>query len=157
MTRLRIFVDSNIVVGAMVQGWALDMAVLSVCTLGICILVLDEAVRLAVEDALLAKVDSLPKGESDRILGSYEKFIRLAKAETVAFPEEGEILANRRLIRHGHDVPVLLSAIKCRPDWLLTKNTEHFTREVARITRLPISTPWQFLATCLVTPFRHNS
>jgi hypothetical protein len=50
------------------------------------------------------------------------------------------------LIRHGADVPVLLSAIRSKPDWLLTHNTEHFTMAIAQNTGLRIGTPRDFFA-----------
>jgi len=51
------------------------------------------------------------------------------------------------LIRHAADVPVLLSALDCRPDWLLTHNTKHFSELVAKRTGLRISTPSGFFRT----------
>jgi hypothetical protein len=42
------------------------------------------------------------------------------------------------------DVPVLLSAIASKPDWLLTHNTKHFTNAVAQRTGLRIATPADF-------------
>lgn len=53
-------------------------------------------------------------------------------------------MASRHLIRHAADVPVLLSAMKARPDWLLTHNTKHFSTAVARRTGLAIATPTAF-------------
>src|SRR2546429_22906 len=48
------------------------------------------------------------------------------------------------MIRHAADVPVLLSAIASRPDWLLTHNTKHFTQTVARRAGLRIATLVEF-------------
>jgi hypothetical protein len=48
------------------------------------------------------------------------------------------------LIRHAADVPVLLSAIASKPDWLLTHNTKHFTKGVAQQASLRIATPTEF-------------
>ena len=56
------------------------------------------------------------------------------KPEIVPFQTEAEVIAGRHLIRHAADVPVLLSAIASRPDWLITHNTKHFTPVVARRT-----------------------
>ena len=66
------------------------------------------------------------------------------KPVLVAYPGQEEVKAARHLIRHAADVPVLLSAIACRPDWLLTHNTKHFTPAVARRTGLRIATPVEF-------------
>jgi hypothetical protein len=48
------------------------------------------------------------------------------------------------LIRHAADVPVLLSAMASKPDWLLTHNTKHFTNAVAERAVLRIATPAEF-------------
>jgi hypothetical protein len=55
--------------------------------------------------------------------------------------------SNRRLIRHASDVPVLLSAMEAKPDWLLTHNTRHFTQAVAVRCGLRIATPGEFFET----------
>lgn len=54
---------------------------------------------------------------------------------------------------HDSDVPVLLSAMTRRPDWLLTHNTKHFTKAVAQRTSLHIATPAEFFR-ALATLFR---
>jgi hypothetical protein len=54
---------------------------------------------------------------------------------------------SRHLIRHAAAVPVLLSAITSKPDWLLTHNTKHFTPAVAKRAALGIATPADFFRT----------
>ena len=69
------------------------------------------------------------------------------KPELVPYPREAEVKAGRHRIRHAADVPVLLSAVASRPDWLLTHNTKHFTLAVARRTGPRIATPVEFFGT----------
>jgi hypothetical protein len=45
------------------------------------------------------------------------------------------------------DVRILLSAMACKPDWLLTHNTKHFTQAVAKRAGLRIATPAEFFRT----------
>jgi hypothetical protein len=47
-------------------------------------------------------------------------------------------------MRHEADVPVLLSAMAARPDWMLTHNVKHITPTVARRNGLRIATPVEF-------------
>jgi len=54
------------------------------------------------------------------------------------------------LIRHQADVPVLVSALKAAPDWFLTTNTRHFTKQVAIRTQLKILTPQEFITSIRV-------
>lgn len=67
------------------------------------------------------------------------------KPERVPLPSREEIDTARHLMRHQADVPVLVSALKASPDWLLTTNISHFTPEVAARTGLKITTPQAFL------------
>jgi predicted nucleic acid-binding protein len=142
--RLRLFLDSNVLIGGMVARWGLDKAVLSLCAARVCRLVLAEAVREEVEANLLLHASHLPVAESEMLLTGYEDLLRLVNPQVIAHPENTTVLASRHLIAHAADVPVLLSAIEARPDWLLTHNTKHFTPKVAQTTGLRIATPIEF-------------
>lgn len=145
--KLRLFIDSNVLTGGIVSPWGLDKAVLSLCAARICRLVLAEAVREEVEENLLLHAGKLSAQEADNLIENYRGLIRLTKPEMIAYPEVDAVRSNRHLIRHEPDVPVLLSAMAARPDWLLTHNTKHFTPSVARSTGLRIATPVEFFKT----------
>jgi hypothetical protein len=80
------------------------------------------------------------------------EFLRRSGPEVVPFPDSATEQANRGLIRHQADLPVLLSAMAAKPDWLLTNNTKHFTQDVAMRTGLRIATPAEYLRDRLVVP-----
>lgn len=143
-TRPRLFLDSNVLTGGLVARWGLDRAVLSLCAARICQLVLAEAVRDEVEENILLHAAKLGEKESSAILDDYTGLIRLTVPEVVPYPDEVEVITSRRLIAHEADVPVLLSAIHSKPDWLLTHNTKHFTQQVAKKSGLRIATPAEF-------------
>lgn len=138
----RLFLDSNILTGGFVARWGLDKAVLSLCAARTCQLVLAEIVGEEVERNLLKKALAAGKDQqwADQLLADYDKFLQLANPEIIPFPDKQIVLASRHLIRHAADVPVLVSAIQAKPDWLITNNTEHFTQEVAQKTGLRITT-----------------
>jgi predicted nucleic acid-binding protein len=142
--RPRLFLDSNVLMGGLVAHWGLDKAVLSLCSARICRLVLAEAVRVEVERNLALHAAHLAFSEPQRPIEAYRRFIQLSDPEMVPFPELETVRANRHLIRHEADLPVLLSAMAARPDWVLTNNTEHFTQLVAQRTGLRIATPVEF-------------
>ena len=142
--RLRLFLDSNVLTGGIVARWGLDKAVLSLCAARVCRLVLAEAVRNEVETNLLLHSTALSKSESNALLEDYGELIRLTSPHIVPYPEKSAVIASRHLIAHAADVPVLLSAIEARPDWLLTHNTKHFTPKVAQASGLRIVTPIEF-------------
>jgi hypothetical protein len=144
MSRLRLFLDSNVLTSGIVSQWGLDKAVLSLCAAGICRLILAEAVRLEVEENILTHATGHPEKIGQAILGDYERFIDLAAPDRIPIPEPKLVAANRHLIRHQADVPILLSAMAARPDWVLTRNVKHFTAAVAKRTGLRIGAPGDF-------------
>jgi hypothetical protein len=133
--------------GGFVAQWGLDKAVLSLCSARICRLVLAEAVRIEVERNILLHAERLALKDAKKPIVAYRRFIQLSDPELVPFPDLETVRANRSLIRHEADLPVLLSAISARPDWLLTNNTEHFTPSVSQTTGLRIATPVEFFQT----------
>jgi predicted nucleic acid-binding protein len=145
--KLRLFLDSNVLTGGIVSPWGLDKAVLSLCAAKICRLVLVEAVREEVEENLLLHATALPPEDADALIENYRGLIELTRPEVIAYPDADAVRTNRSIIRHEADVPVLLSALAAKPDWLLTHNTKHFTPTVAERTGLRIATPVEFFET----------
>jgi predicted nucleic acid-binding protein len=143
----RLFLDSNVIMCGFMARRGLDKAVLSICASRICKLVLAESVRVEVERNLLPLSEGFLPDDPENPLSAYRYFLQLSAAELVAKPDGETVRSNFGLIRHLADLPVLLSAIAAKPDWLLTNNTKHFTPEVARRTGLRIATPHQFFAT----------
>jgi predicted nucleic acid-binding protein len=145
--KIRLFLDSNVLMGGMLSAWGLDKAVLSLCAARVCKLVLAEAVRDEVEENLRFHAERLPSLPSNELISQYHRLIRLTDPEIIPYPPAALAHSNRHLIRHIADVPVLLSAVAGKPDWLLTHNTRHFTQIVARRTGLRIATPVDFFRT----------
>ena len=145
--RIRLFLDSNVLTGGIVSPWGLDKATLSLCAAKVCRLVLAEVVRDEVEDNLLLHAERLPSLDADQLIEDYRRLIRLTNPELVPYPDEKLARSSRHLIRHAADVPVLLSAMASKPDWVLTHNTKHFTKTVAQRTALRIATPAAFFRT----------
>ena len=142
--RIRLFLDSNVLTGGIVSPWGLDKATLSLCAAKVCKLVLAEVVRDEVEENLLLHAGRLPALDADQLIEDYRRLIKLTNPELVPYPDQTLVESNRHLIRHAADVPVLLSAMASKPDWLLTNNTKHFTQTVAKKTSLRIATPAEF-------------
>ena len=141
---IRLFLDSNVLTGGIVSPWGLDKATLSLCAARVCRLVLAEVVRDEVEENLLLHAQRLSALDADQLIEDYRRLIRLTSPEAVPYPQRDLVQSSRHLIRHASDVPVLLSAMASKPDWLLTHNTKHFTRAVAQRTSLRIATPAEF-------------
>jgi hypothetical protein len=116
--RIRLFLDSNVLTGGIVSAWGLDKATLSLCAAKVCRLVLAEVVRDEVEENLLFHARRLRSQEAGQLEEDYRRLINLTKPELVAYPDKALVDSSRHLIRHAAEVPVLLSAIVSKPDWL---------------------------------------
>ena len=130
--------------GGIISPWGLDKATLSLCAAKVCQLVLAEVVRDEVEENLLLHAQRLRGLDAEQLIEDYRRLIQLTNPEVVPYPEENLVRSSQHLIRHAADVPVLLSAIASKPDWLLTHNTKHFSKAVAHRTSLRIGTPAEF-------------
>jgi predicted nucleic acid-binding protein len=142
--RIRLFLDSNVLTGGIISPWGLDKATLSLCAAKVCKLVLAEAVRDEVEQNLLLRAERLSPRAAGQLIEDYRRLIKLTNPELVPYPDKHLVSSSRNLIRHEADVPVLLSAMAGKPDWLLTHNAKHFTKAVAKRTSLRIATPAEF-------------
>lgn len=142
--RIRLFLDSNVLTGGIVSPWGLDKACLSLCAAKVCKLVLAEVVRDEGEQNLLIHAERLSLSGAKRLIEAYHRLIALTDPELVAYPAKALVNSSRHIIRHLADVPVLLSAMISKPDWLLTHNTKHFTKAVAERSALRIATPAEF-------------
>jgi hypothetical protein len=136
-----------VLTSGIVSEWGPDKGILSLCAAKICRLVLAEAVREEVEENLLLHAQRLSSLEADELIENYRGLIQLTRPELIPYPDADSIQANRHLIRHASDVPVLLSAMAAKPDWLLSHNTKHFTPVVAQRAGLRIATPVEFFRT----------
>ncbi len=142
--RIRLFLDSNVVTGGIISSWGLDKATLSLCAARICKLVLADVVRDEVERNLLRHAQRLSQADAEQVIADYRHLIELANPEAVPYPSKALVQTSRHLITHASDVPVLLSAMAGKPDWVLTNNTRHFSKSVAERTSLRIATPADF-------------
>jgi len=142
--RIRLFLDSSVLTGGIVSPWGVDKATLSLCAAKVGRLVLAEAVRDEVEENLLLHAERAPALNAENLIEDYRRLIKLTSPEVVPYPSKDLVRSSRHLIRQAADVPVLLSAIASKPDWLLTHNTRHFTKAVAERTGLRIATPAEF-------------
>lgn len=143
----RVFPDSNVLIEGLFAPWSASRAILILARARAFRLVLSPYVEAEVERALLNRLARDPS-EGARLIDDYALALTLLAPERTARITQEEFEAHRLLIRHIHDVPVLVTALKARPDWFVTANTAHFTPEVAAKTGMRIVTPHEFLARC---------
>jgi predicted nucleic acid-binding protein len=141
----RLYLDSNVWLNGLLSRWGVAKAVLIICAAEVCRLVTSQYVLDEVETALLRAADDMPQARASQLLGDYDRFVRMTRPEIAPAATAGEVLKHAHLIRHLHDVPVLVSAMKAQPDYLLSLNEKHFNQQVAARTGLRIGTPLDFL------------
>jgi hypothetical protein len=147
----RVFPDSNVLIEGLFAPWSASRAILILARARLFRLVLSPYVEAEVERALLNRL-ARDATEGTRLIDDYALAMALLSPERTQRISSEEFAAHRALIRHVHDVPVLVTAIKAGPDWFITSNTAHFTAEVAARTGLRIVTPHEFLAQCRLQP-----
>lgn len=142
----KLLLDSNIITDGLFSRFGLSKSVLALCAAKTCRLVLSEWVAIEVERNILKKIDVLPESEVEQLIEDYQGFVKLTRPVKIPLAEESRIIANRALIRHFADVPVVLAAIDAKADWLITRNRDHFTDEVARKIGIRIASPGEFFS-----------
>ena len=120
---------------------------MSLCAARVCRLILAEAVRDEVEENLLIHATRLAPQEAEQLIEDYRRLIQLTAPEMIPYPDRDLVRESRHFIRHAADVPVLLSAVAAKPDWVLTHNAKHCTPAVAKRSGLRIATPAEFFRT----------
>jgi predicted nucleic acid-binding protein len=148
--RPRVFVDSNVLIEGLFAPWSAARAVLILARVRLFRILLSPYVEMEVERALLARLES-DESVGSRLIDDYALALKLLNPERLERLERisrEEFNAHRGSIRHLNDVPVLVTAIKARPDWLVTSNTEYFDAEVMSRTGLRVVTPHEFLRKC---------
>ena len=145
----RVFLDSGVLLEGLLAPWSASRAVLILSRRKVFRIILAEYVQGEVEDNLLQLLVANPRLANDTI-NAYSTLLRLINPEFIPLPTKQEVDRHRHLIRHQADVPVLVSALKASPDWFLTTNTRHFTKQVALRTQLKIFTPQEFITSIKV-------
>jgi predicted nucleic acid-binding protein len=140
----RVFLDSGVLLEGLLAPWSASRALLILSRRRVFKIILAEYVKGEVEDNLLELLVPNPQ-LADETINAYGTLLRLLQPEFVPLPTKQEVDRHRHLIRHQADVPVLVSALKAAPDWFLTTNTRHFTKQLALRTRLKIVTPQEFM------------
>lgn len=145
----RVFLDSGVILEGLLAPWSASRAVLILSRRKVFKIILAQYVQGEVEENLLDLLEPNP-GFGSEIINAYSTLLRLLEPEAIALPTKQEIDRYRHLIRHQADVPVLVSALRAAPDWFLTTNSRHFTKQVAQRTQLKILTPQEFITSIRV-------
>ncbi len=147
----RIFLDSGVIIEGCYSLWGASKGVLILAAQRRrdIRIVLAEADEREVRRDLALALAKLPSERATAIISGFEGWLSRIQVERHPLPTQDEILAHYPQImpalRHENDVPVVVTAMLARPDWVLSTNTKHWNTELAARTGLRIATPQQFL------------
>lgn len=135
MPKIDLFFDSSALFSGIVSASGASRALLLLAEAGQTGISVSEQVIIETERAIVKKA---PKA-----LPFFRQTIISANVLILRLPTPAEIEANRHLIRHPADVPILVAAMKARTDYLVTLNSTHFLDdpEVAKRSGLKIGLP----------------
>lgn len=144
MSKPRLFLDSNVITDGLVSRFGQSKAILSLCAAKTCRLVLADVVHSEIRKNLQNLANRFGEEHVTVLAGDFERFLSISRPIKVPPTSEQKLRESRHIISHAADVPVLLAAIDSKPDWLITKNRDHFTNSVAERTGLRIASPSEF-------------
>ena len=132
---VKIFFDSSALMAGVISSTGAARVLLVMSERAEIILFINEHVITETERSLAKKVPiALPE---------FRRTLKNADLKILPNPSPGEVKKNLYLISDPNDVPILLSAMKAKVDFLATHNRKHFLDDpkVAENSGLQIGTP----------------
>lgn len=140
MPAVDLFLDSSALMAGLISGEGAARILL--------LLGEDERIRLTISEQVLAEVERNLARKAARVLPYAREMILRSNLRILPDPPLEEVLQYQDWIRHAADVPILVSAVNARVDFLVTLNRRHFLEDsmVAENSGLRIGTPGDALA-----------
>jgi hypothetical protein len=148
--RLRLFLDTGVIVDGCVSRWGMAKITLGLATLRErFIIILAEQIEEEVAGAIDRKCIELPPAKAEELVADVAGWYRHVRLERVPRPSEAAV--ERALphllpvLRHLNDLPAVVAAIEARPDWVISTNRAHWNPALAARSGLRIVTPLEFV------------
>ena len=140
MPKFNIFLDSSALIAGAISESGAAHVLLNLGESQDIVLTVSELVITESERAMAKKAPSN--------LNDLRSLIKSSNLRIVDNPAKEEVEANLYLINDPNDVPILLTAMKAKVDYLATHNRRHFLDDpkVTEISGLRIGTPGDVLA-----------
>jgi predicted nucleic acid-binding protein len=139
MSKNRIFLDSSVLIAGVISSTGAARVLMVMSEMGEIELLVSEYVIVETERTLARKVP--------HALPEFRQAIKDANIKIVHDPSSKEVQDNLYLITDAEDIPILLSAMKAKVDYLATHNRKHFLDDpkVAERSNLRIGSPGDVL------------
>jgi predicted nucleic acid-binding protein len=139
MSKNRIFLDSSVLIAGVISSTGAARVLMVMSEMGEIELLVSEYIIVETERTLARKVP--------HALPEFRQAIKDANIKIVHDPSSKEVQDNLYLITDAEDIPILLSAMKAKVDYLATHNRKHFLDDpkVAERSNLRIGSPGDVL------------
>jgi predicted nucleic acid-binding protein len=139
MSKNRIFLDSSVLIAGVISSTGAARVLMVMSEMGEIELLVSEYVIVETERTLARKVP--------HALPEFRQAIKDANIKIVHDPSSKEVQDNLYLMTDAEDIPILLSAMKAKVDYLATHNRKHFLDDpkVAERSNLRIGSPGDVL------------
>ncbi len=139
MSKPRLFLDSSVLFAGIISAIGAARA----------LLLLSEArqINLLVSEQVIAETERALARKAPLVLNEVRRVILLTEIQVVRNPPLDEVKAHLYWMADPADVPILLSPMRSRVDYLITLNRRHFLDDpmVAQRSGLMIGTPGEAL------------
>lgn len=135
MEKFRVFMDSSALIAGIISETGAAHVLLQLSESG--------AITIVVNEYVITECERSFARKSPRNLPLLQLAIKKSRLQILEDPTPEENQANLYLISDPQDVPILLSALQAKADFLVTHNRKHFLDDpqVAEKTGLHIGTP----------------
>jgi hypothetical protein len=146
---VRIFVDTNILLGALVRPHAPAGVLVSLATLK------QPPFKVLVAAFVAQEARDHLHRKDARLVPALDQLLTMIRPEPIRLPTLAEVVAVTGWIRHLHDQPVVASAMVApKPDVVVSDNRKDFTKAVSDRMGIPICSAKEFLDRLTIKPFR---
>ena len=132
-SRLRVFVDTNVIISAILSQTSVSSKFLH-------FVILEH--ELLICSYTIEEIHRVIERKFPNRISLWQTFLSALEYELIETPTEISRL-NQLPIRDVHDVPILCSALLCKPDYLVTGDHDFFTEEIR--VQLQVISPADFL------------
>ncbi len=146
---LRLFLDVGVVIDGAYNRWGSSKGVLILAAMRTTFrAVIAEPVHTEILRNIVKKTAAFPAADARMIMRGLTEWYTIARPTRLPWPSADEMHRHDSLlavVRHRNDMAAVVAAVLARPDWVLSTNTEHWNKELARRTGLRIAHPAEFL------------
>ncbi|HSM24258.1 MAG TPA: putative toxin-antitoxin system toxin component, PIN family [Anaerolineaceae bacterium] len=139
MPAINLFFDSSALIAGIISDKGAARALL--------LLAEDQRIKISVSEQVIVEVERNIAKKIPKILNLAREMIRESNVKIYKDPSKEEVKEHLDWINHEADVPILVSAVKAKVDFLVTLNTKHFLDDpdVTFRSGLRIGTPGEAL------------